>query len=190
VPVVVVQAADGWPEWLTAVGSLGAGLALPLAFVQLAGLRRDRLQGQVDRVAAWPEAPSLQDRVEDVLVWSVPLRVRNSSELPVFVDSVDFDVRTFGYDTVLAAPEGDPAAAGRYAKKVLGDPERMQMQPGVIAPGAIWGEALEYHQVLATERTEGPRVAIVQIVVTDAAGRRWRRPARGRTRRVYRRGAW
>lgn len=42
VPVVVVHAADGWPEWLTAFGTLAAGLALPLAFVQLASLRRDR----------------------------------------------------------------------------------------------------------------------------------------------------
>ena len=53
-PVVVVHAADGLPEWLTAFGTLAAGLALPLAFIQLGSLRRDRLRGQVDKVAAWP----------------------------------------------------------------------------------------------------------------------------------------
>jgi hypothetical protein len=51
----------GVPTWLEAaadVGTVAAGLALPLAFVQLGGLRRDRLRGQVDKVAAWPEEPA------------------------------------------------------------------------------------------------------------------------------------
>jgi hypothetical protein len=50
----------GVPAWLEAaadVGTVAAGLALPLAFVQLGALRRDRLRGQVDKVAAWPETP-------------------------------------------------------------------------------------------------------------------------------------
>jgi hypothetical protein len=120
VPVVVVQAADGWPEWLTAVGTIAAGLALPLAWVQLAGLRRDRQRAQADRVGPWPGEPLRYAKVPGELWWSIPLRVRNGSELPVFIDSVDVKVQPWGFNTVLAAPEGEPQLPAMYAEKVRG----------------------------------------------------------------------
>lgn len=55
----------GVPVWLEGaadVGTVAAGLALPLAFFQLGGLRRDRLRGQVERVAPWAEPPQRLQR--------------------------------------------------------------------------------------------------------------------------------
>lgn len=86
----------GVPAWLEGaadVDTVAAGLALPLAFVQLGALRRDRLRRQVDRVAPWVAQPRRLDKgAADEFWWSLPLRVRNSSELPVVVNSVEVEV--------------------------------------------------------------------------------------------------
>lgn len=189
----------GVPVWLEGaadVGALAAGLALPLAFVQLAGLRRDRLRGQVDKVAAWPEvpAPLKSDGFAEVL-WSVPLRVRNSSELPVFVGLVVAEVRP--WDAAPVAPERESEESGLgavYTERTRGPVFSDHREPGVVAPGATWARDLEYRQDLKAGISPQvaimapPRVVITVVVVTDAAGRRWKiRGGRaGPARRIHR----
>ena len=87
------------------VGTVAAGLALPLAFFQLGGLRRDRLRGQVERVAPWAEPPRRLQETRAGVWWSVSVFVRNGSELPVFVDSVGVDVRLGGTTRCQAPPD-------------------------------------------------------------------------------------
>jgi hypothetical protein len=65
----------------------------------------------------------------------VPFWVRNSSELPVFVNSVEVEVGPWGYNAVLALPEGESELPGMYAGKVRGTMFRSYAQPGVVAPG-------------------------------------------------------
>ena len=74
---------------VTAIGTVLAGLALPLAFIQIGALRRDRLRAQVNKVGVWidmkwakSEPPELQAR----------LLVHNASELPVEIKRVELDV--------------------------------------------------------------------------------------------------
>jgi hypothetical protein len=171
----------GVPTWLESAADIGqvvAGLALPLAFVELAGLRRDRLRGQVDKVAPWPETPERLeqlDRYPDEVRWSVPVRVRvlNGSELPVFVNGVDVTVSGWG----------DSYAAGLTGKKMLAG-----LQPGVIAPGATWAWNLEYFEPVPKKVLTPPYVAITRVIVTDATGRQWKIcPVQaGRAQRVHR----
>jgi hypothetical protein len=47
---------------VTAIGTVLAGLALPLAFVRLGALRQDRLRAQVSKVGAWTGAPEKMDK--------------------------------------------------------------------------------------------------------------------------------
>jgi hypothetical protein len=181
----------GVPTWLDGAGDAGeavAGLALLLAFAQFGALRRDRLRGQVDKVAPWPETPERLAKVPGELWWSVPLRVPNGSELAVFVNSVDMNVRPRGFNAVAGAPEGEPEATSLYGSKVLGDPFRVYVQPGVIAPGATWEYELAYEQDLVVEKSFPPMLTIARVVVTDATGRQWKiQPGRvGPARRVHR----
>ena len=67
-------------------------------------------------------------------------------------------------------------------------------EPGVVAPGTTWARDLEYRQDLKAGISPQvaimgpPRVVITLVVVTDAAGRRWKiRPGRaGPARRIHR----
>jgi hypothetical protein len=82
--------------------------------------------------------------------------------------------------------EGEPELARPTADKVRGDLFHDAARPGVIALGRTWHAVLEYHQEWLVERPEPPRLAIARIIVTDAAGRRWKiTPARG-ARRIHR----
>jgi hypothetical protein len=40
--------------------------------------------------------------------WTISVLIRNVSELPVRVNTVDLDVRPWGYDRVLAVPSAPP----------------------------------------------------------------------------------
>ena len=76
---------------ITAVGTVLAGVPLPLAFVQLGALRQDRLRGQVGKVGAWTGEPKTMG--DEQGMWTIPVLVRNGSELPVRVDDLRFDIR-------------------------------------------------------------------------------------------------
>jgi hypothetical protein len=128
-------------------------------------------------------------------LWSVPLRVRNSSELPVFVGLVDAEVRP--WDAVLVVPEGESEESGLqavFAERTRGPVFSDYREPGVVAPGTTWARDLEYRQDLEAgippqlAITAPPQVAITVVVMTDAAGRRWKfRPGRaGPARRIHR----
>ena len=71
---------------------------------------------------------------EEPGLWTIPVLIRNSSELPVQVDSVDVAVRPWGYERVLTAPEGT-TEVDYYADKRLGASHETYFAPGTIAPG-------------------------------------------------------
>lgn len=80
---------------VTAVGTVLADLALPLALIQLGALRQDRLRAQVSKVGAWIGTVEQMD--EKTGSWTIPVLIRNGSELPVRVDSVDVAVPSVCY---------------------------------------------------------------------------------------------
>ena len=89
----------GVPVWLEGaadVGTVAAGLALPLAFFSWADCGVTGCEG---RWSGWRRGRSRRSGCRGTRAgvwWSVSVFVRNGSELPVFVDSVDVDVRPWG----------------------------------------------------------------------------------------------
>jgi hypothetical protein len=79
--------------------------------------------------ATWPLTLSLLPGS-----WKIPVLVRNGSELPVRVNSVDLVIRPWGYNRVLAAPEGT-TEVDYYTDKRFGDSARTYLAPGTVAPG-------------------------------------------------------
>jgi hypothetical protein len=123
---------------ITAIGTVLAGLALPLAFIQLGALFQDRRRGQVSKVGAWTGEPvQTEEMDEEPGLWMVPVLVRNGSELPVRVDALDLDIWSWGYRRVLAAPEGT-TEVDYYIEKRSDAREPVGVVPGTIAPGETW----------------------------------------------------
>jgi hypothetical protein len=157
---------------ITAIGTVLAGLALPLAFIQLRALRQDRLRGQVSKVGAWTGVP---EPLGGILgSWTIPILVRNSSELPVRVNTVDLAVRPWGYDRVLAVPE-DTSEPGYYMDKRFGKSGRTCILPGTIAPGDTWstGWTYDYEPEADFDEPQPPMASVTRLVVTDTAGYQW-----------------
>jgi hypothetical protein len=105
VTIAAATAASGpsWTDIVTAIRTVLAGLAPQLAFIQLGALRQDRLRGQVSKVGAWVDTVEQQN--EETGSWTIPVLIRNGSELPVKVDNLDLTIRAWGHNRVLAAPE-------------------------------------------------------------------------------------
>ncbi len=173
----------------TAIGTVLAGLALPLAFIQLGALRQDRLRAQVSKVGAWASAP--EQAGEEPGSWTIPVLVRNGSELPVRVNAVDLAVRPWGYDRVLAVPEGT-GEVEYYMNKRLGKSDRAYIAPGTIAPGETWSTGWGYEPGAVFDQPEPPMVTVARVVITDAAGYQWemRSGRAGPARRVQRWRRW
>jgi hypothetical protein len=91
---VIVTSGASWTDIVTAIGTVFAGLALPLAFIQLRALRQDRLRTQVGKVGAWADTPV--QGAADPGLWTIPVLIRNGSELPVWVDSRGRDCQAVG----------------------------------------------------------------------------------------------
>jgi hypothetical protein len=123
---IIVASAPRWTDIVTATGTVLAGLALPLAFIQLGALRQDRLRAQVSKVRAWTGAPD-QSGKESAL-WTIPVLIRDGSELPAQVDAVDLVVRPWGDERVLAAPEGT-GEVDYYVHKRFGDRAQAYFAP-------------------------------------------------------------
>jgi hypothetical protein len=155
---------------ITAIGTVLAGLALPLAFYQLGALRQDRLRGQVSKVGAWTGTP--EPSGEEPGSWTVPVLIHNGSELPVRVDVVDLAIRAWGYDRVLAAPEGT-SEVDYYMQKRFDSSDWAGFVPGTIAPGDTWSMGWAYQPETAFDRPQPPKASITRVVVTDAAGYQW-----------------
>jgi|SRR5215472_9675416 len=120
---------------VTAIGTVLAGLALPLAFIQIGALRRDRLRAQISKIGVWidmkwtkSETPELQAR----------LLIHNASELPVELKRVELDA------------DGKPrmvvrrgtVAPGQTRKYAIGAGDASKLTVGVVriidAAGRLW----------------------------------------------------
>jgi hypothetical protein len=174
---------------ITAIGTVLAGLALPIAFIQLGALRQDRLRAQVSKVSAWTGAP--EQAGEERGSWTVPVLIRNSSELPVRVDTVDLAVQAWGYERVLAVPEGT-TEVDYYMEKRLGESGKTYIAPGTIAPGDIWSTDWAYEPEVIFDQPQPPKASVIRAVITDAAGHQWemRTSRAGPARRVRRWRRW
>jgi hypothetical protein len=174
---------------VAAIGAVLGGLALPLAFIQLGTLRQDRLRGQVSKVGAWTGTAEVLGGEQGL--WTIPVLIRNGSELPVLVDALDLAVRSWGYERVLAALEGT-TEVDYYMAKRFGSSEPMSIAPGTIAPGETWSMDCAYTPEPAFDRPQPPRASSTRIVITDAAGYQWenRTGKAGPARRVRRWRRW
>lgn len=187
-------------DWaaITAVGTVLAGLALPLAFVQLDAQRRERLRAQVGKVGAWTRIsaefadgesrPATQRTIDgpQPVSWKVNLVVRNSSELPVVIHGVDLHVTPQGLN--FFSPEEEARGNGLISS---GDIISLSTFNGVIIePESIHErEALDLRASdFPSDRPWPPKTSVDLILVTDAAGQFWQmRPTKGRPpRRVFR----
>ncbi len=179
------------PTWagVTAIGTVLAGFALPLAFIQLGALRQDRLRAQVSKVGGWVGTPEQESG--ETRSWSIPVRVRNGSELPVRIDALDLTIRPWGYRRALAAPEGT-TEVDYYMDKRFGSSHQTYFAPGTIAPGDTWGGYYGYGARSDFERPQPPMAFIARVVITDAAGYQWevRSGKVGPARRVHRWRRW
>ena len=181
-----------WAAILTTAGTLMAGLALPIAFVQLGALRRDRLRAQVNKVGAWIDKP---EKSLALVRWKVTLHVRNSSELPIIVQMAELFIEP-QWSARDEAPNGSP--------RKIGDPYYTEAPSTTIAPEGTWTASFDYrafeHKPEPPSerwRPEAPEVSLTRIRLTDAAGIRWeirpsnpgpaKRIIHGRLRRIWER---
>ena len=189
----VAASGPSWTDIATAIGTVFAGLALPLAFIQLMGLRQDRLRAQVSKVGAWTGTPELMDG--DVLVWKIFVFVRNASELPVAVAAVDVSAQPWGYVRVHAPLDDGDEFKPSFEKKVSKS-EETSLAPGTIAPGDTWSGDWRYRPspklTYAYQQPLAPMTSVVGLVVTDAAGYQWevRAAKPGPARRVGQGRVW
>jgi hypothetical protein len=198
--VATSTAASGpsWTDVVTAVGTVLAGLALPLAFVQLGALRRDQLREQVGKVGAWTGTPEQQDDTPALPVngrpsWSIPVRVRNGSDLPVQVDAVDLVIQPWGY--MLTQPPKPTRGVEYPVQKKTGDSNPDHFTPGTVAPGDTWsGTSKSYYAEGQFDQPNPPMASVIRVVVTDAAGYQWEirsaKPGPARRVRQWRRRWW
>jgi hypothetical protein len=125
------------PVWaaVTAIGTILAGLALPLAFIQIGALRQDRLRAQISKVGVWidmkwtkSETPELQAR----------LLVHNASELPVEIKRVELDIN--GKPRMVVSR--GTVAPGQTRKYGTGAGDASKVTLGVVriidAAGRLW----------------------------------------------------
>ena len=182
-----------WWAVITAIGTVLAGVALPLAFVQLGALRQDRLRAQVSKVGAWVGTVEQieEETGEETGSWVIPILIRNGSELPVRVDSVDVAIRPWGYDRVLAVPKGT-IEVDYYMNKRFGKSDQTYIAPGTIAPGETWSTGWTYEPEAVFGQPQPPLAAVSRVVVTDNAGYQWemRSGKAGPVRRVQRWRRW
>ena len=143
------------------------------------------------KVGGWAGAPEQEG--EEAREWSIPVWVRNGSELPVRIDALDLTIRPWGYRRVLAAPEGTREFE-HYADKMFGDSYQAHFAPGTIAPGDTWGAFHGYEAEPVFEQPQPPMASIARAVISDAAGYQWemRSGRAGPARRVrqWRRWWW
>jgi hypothetical protein len=123
--------------------------------------------------------------------WTITVLIRNGSELPVWVDSVDVTVRPWGYERVLGMPEGT-AEVDYYAAKRFGDSHEAHLAPGTVAPAETRSVEYSYQPEAAVDRPEPPKVSVTRAVIADAAGYQWelRSGKVGPARRVQRWRRW
>lgn len=122
--------------------------------------------------------------------WQITLFIQNASELPVEVHVAELAIDTLGYQNVLASGDGEPPQL--YADKRTGPVKPAYFFPGTIPPGHKWHGEQKYAPDGDFSTVVRPRISIIQLGITDAAGLQWdMRPYRGRPpRRVRWRSEW
>lgn len=176
-----------WATIITSTGALLGGLAIVLAFVQLGAQREDRLRAQISNIGVWTKAHNAGTSA-NWPQWQIALFIRNASELPVVVQAARLEID----------PSGNKyASSGRNYKRIFQYTDmpasRAIFIPGTIPPGDTW----QGKHMWVSKDNFGPDfqpwIGILEVKITDAAGRRWYiRPYLGRPpRRVrWQRGPW
>lgn len=145
----------------------------------------------MSKVGAWVGTP--EQAAEEPGSWTMLVHIRNSSELPIWVNAIDLGIRPWGYERVLAAPEGT-GEVDYYMDKKFGDQDQAHFAPGTIAPGDTWSIAYGYEPEVVFGRPQPPMASVARVVITDAAGHQWVMRSRkaGPARRVrwWRRWWW
>jgi hypothetical protein len=143
------------PDWLTAIGTVGA---FAVALVLLGREQEDRRRAQARRVSVLPTGVKVDD---DGIEW-FSLKARNNSEEPVY--------------EVRAAMMSD---LNPFAQ----DPEAAPIRPDIetLWPVLLAAEGSEYR---FNVKQLGVRPGVVGFSFTDAQGRRWKRLPNGRLYRV------
>ncbi len=123
--------------------------------------------------------------------WIPPtLFIQNASELPVDVHTAELAIDTLGYQNVFASVGNEPPQV--YADKRTGPVKPAFFFPGTVTPGQKWRGQQEYTPDGHFDSNVRPRINIIQLAITDAAGHEWdMRPSQGRPpRRVRWRREW
>jgi hypothetical protein len=141
---------------ITAIGAVLGGLALPIAFIQLGAQRQDQLRAQVNMIGAWTGKLGQRPIEADEREWVIRIVIRNSSDLPVYVDEAFVSIQQLGPD-------------GEYMPSTTG----MGYKPRTIAPGDTWTAEDGYRPGGVSPDDKAPQVSITRVIITDAAGRQW-----------------
>jgi hypothetical protein len=178
-----------WATIITSTGALLGGLAIVIAFIQLGNQREDRLRAQISKIGVWTQADDAR-MAPDQAQWQITLFIQNASELPVEVHVAELAIDTLGYQNVLASAGGEPPQL--YADKRTGPVKPAYFFAGTISPGQKWHGEQKYTPDGHFDTIVRPRISIIRLAITDAAGRQWEvRPYRGRPpRRVRWRSEW
>jgi hypothetical protein len=87
-------------------------------------------------------------------------------------------IDTMGYQNVLASADEPPQL---YADKRTGPVKPAYFFPRTIPPGREWHGEQKYIPDGHFDTVMRPRISIIRLAITDAAGRQWdMRPYRGR----------
>jgi hypothetical protein len=163
---------------ITAIGTLFAGLALPLAFIQIAALRGEQQRAQINKIGTWTQADDVRtDSAQPQ--WLITLFIQNASELPVQIHIAELAVYPQGHKSVPASADGDPFQSDASNRTVPMEPAYFlpgmgqPWLPRTIPPGHKWRTVVKYTPEVGYDSLSDPNVSIIYLAMIDAAGRRW-----------------
>lgn len=125
---------------VTAVGTVLAGLALPLAFIQIGAIRRDRLRAQISKVGVWVDMTWTKSEPRKL---QARLLVHNASELPVEIKRVQLDID----GKPRMAISGGTVAPGQTRKFGIGAGDPSKVTLGVVGIIDVAGRLWDMHPV-------------------------------------------
>jgi hypothetical protein len=132
---------------ISAIGSVLSGLAILLAFLQLGAQRQDRLRQQVGKIGVWEGDTVKAHETPEGRHWTIPVFIRNSSELPVLVNKAAVHC----YETVGARVRG----------------RTVSIELGNIPPGLTSQHDVDYVADNATATVKG---WVTRVDIFDGAG--------------------
>jgi hypothetical protein len=175
---------------ISAIATLLGSAAIVLAFIQFRAQREDQRRAQISKVGVWTSTVLLEDEPPpDEPTWVATLFIRNASELPIQVHLAELAITEWGSKWIRARAPGEPL-------RVRADEQTEITQPAfyfprAIPPGHTWEGTYTGTSQNAGHTPMEPQISIIQIAITDAAGRQWdMRPYRGRPPRRIRWREW